>query len=293
MFGFNFFEFDYEAMRKIRQARNTVWALIGINVLAFFMVNQPMMKDLALWTPIKFFKPLQLVTYMFLHDGFGHIFFNMWGLYVFGMLLAPVLGRQKFLILYFVSGIVGGLLQLAAMWKAPHMTATVGASGALFGVMMGVAMTKPDIEMYLLFFPVPIKMRTLIIIYALLEVLSKWQLNTNIAHMAHLGGFIGAYIYMIIFNRKDVVWSLKNIFSSSGSGAKKQREHFDRHAPAPEKTTTIDDAPGGPEPHITKVSQKEVDRLLDKISEHGINSLTEYERAELQFFRDQMKNQGR
>jgi membrane associated rhomboid family serine protease len=287
MFGFNFFNFDYEAMRKIRQARNTVWALIGINVLAFFMVNQPMMKDLALWTPIKFFKPLQLVTYMFLHSGFSHIFFNMWGLYVFGMLLAPVLGRQKFLILYFVSGIFGGLLQLAAMWKAPQ-TATVGASGALFGVMMGVAMTKPDMEMYLLFFPVPIKMRTLIVIYALLEVLSSWQEYSNIAHMAHFGGFVGAYLYMEFFCRKEVVWSLSRLFEKSSF--KRQRTHFDREAPRNEAASG---ATGGPEPHITKVSQKEVDRLLDKISEHGINSLTEYERAELQHFRDQMKNSGR
>lgn len=286
MFGFNFFNFDYEAMRKIRQARNTVWALIGINVLAFFMVDLKQSVDLALLSPIQLFKPYQLITYMFLHNGFGHIFFNMWGLYVFGMLLAPVLGRQKFLILYFVSGIVGGLLQLAATWRTPAIT--VGASGALFGVMMGVAMTKPDMEMYLLFFPVPIKMRTLIVIYALLEVLSQWQLHSNIAHMAHLGGFVGAYLYMEFFCRKEVVWSLSRLFEKSSF--KRQRTHFDREAPRNEAPSG---ATGGPEPHITKVSQKEVDRLLDKISEHGINSLTEYERAELQHFRDQMKNSGR
>lgn len=286
MFGFDFFNFDYEAMRKIRQARNTVWALIGINVLAFFMVDLKQSVDLALLSPIQLFKPYQLITYMFLHSGFSHIFFNMWGLYIFGMLLAPVLGRTRFLILYFVSGIFGGLLQLAATWHTPAIT--VGASGALFGVMMGVAMTKPDIEMFLLFFPVPIKMRTLIVIYALLEVLSQWQLHSNIAHMAHLGGFVGAYLYMEFFCRKEVVWSLGKLFEKSRS--KHQRTHFDREAPRSEAASG---ATGGPEPHITKVSQKEVDRLLDKISEHGINSLTEYERAELQHFRDQMKNSGR
>lgn len=285
MFENPFMQFDSAEVRRIKQARGAVWALIGINVLAFLMVNLKQSPELALLGPHQLFRPHQLITYMFLHSGFGHIFFNMWGLYIFGMLLAPVLGRTKFLLLYFISGLVGGLLQLAATWNSPQLTVTVGASGALFGVMMGVAMTKPDIEMMLLFFPMPIKMRTLIVIYALLEVLGSWQQYSNIAHMAHFGGFVGAYLFMEIFCRKDVVWGLGKLFSKSQSG--RPREHFDREAPRQQAPA------GGPEPHITRVSQQEVDRLLDKISEHGINSLTEYERAELQHFRDQMKNHGR
>ena len=288
MFENPFMQFDAAAMRKLKQALNTVWALIALNVLVFIMCNEKMEMQLALISDVRYFRPWQLITYMFVHGNFSHLFFNMWGLYIFGRILAPILGREKFLILYFASGIVGGLLQLAATWNSLPLSVTVGASGALFGVMMGVAMTRPNTGMFILFFPVPVKIRTLIVIYALLEIFSQWGLKTNIAHLAHLGGFLGAYLYMVIFCRKDVVWSLKNLFQGNGSRARSQ-EHFDREAPKKSAAGSS----GSPEPHITNVPQAEVDRLLDKISEHGINSLTDYERAELQFFREKMKNSGR
>lgn len=294
MFDNPFMQLNNEAIRRIRQAINTVWALIAINVIVFLLTisNESLYMKLALSANTKLFRPWQLVSYMFMHGGFSHILFNMWGLYVFGTLLAPILGRKKFLILYFVSGITGGVMQLAASWNQVPSSITVGASGALFGVMMGVAMTRPNVEMYLLFFPMPIKMRTLIVVYALLEVFSQWQLRSNIAHLAHMGGFAGAYLYMIICCRKQVVWSLKNLVgaSASGNGA---REHFDRQAPKTAAAKEPGASGSGPTPHITQVSQKEVDRLLDKISQEGVNSLTDFERAELQFFREQMKNSGR
>ena len=156
-----------------------------------------------------------------------------------------------------------------------------GALMWALGVMLAVAMFRPNTEMFMLFIPIPIKMKTMVVVYALLEILSSGKLD-NIAHLAHLGGFVGAYLYLIIFCKKDVVWSLKDLFAFAvphGSG-----KSFDRHAPG------SDAGENGPTPHITHVSQQEVDRLLDKISNDGINSLTDYERAELQFFREQMKN---
>ena len=287
MFEEFFKQIDPETMLRIKRARNTVWALIAVNILVFIMCNENMERVLGLIPHVRYFKPWQLVTYMFVHGSFSHLFFNMWGLYIFGRMLAPILGSKKFLILYFASGITGGAIQLAANWNHIPAVLTVGASGALFGVMMGVAMTRPNTEMFLLFFPLPIKIRTLIVIYALLEIFSQWKLNTNIAHLAHLGGFVGAYLYMAIFCRKYVVWGLKNLFGAQAASA----QNFNREKPEqPRKSAS---AANGPEPHITRVTQAEVDRLLDKISEHGINSLTEYERAELQFFRDQMKNNSR
>lgn len=276
--------------KHVRDAINAVWILIGLNVLVF-LLGIKNVGQFALWADPRFFAPYQLITYMFLHGGFGHLFFNMYGLFIFGRLVAPVLGRQKFLWVYFISGICGGLLHLLANWNSVNPPIpTVGASGALFGVMMAVAMTKPNVEMYIMFIPMPVKMKTLVLVYAVLEIISSGRLD-NIAHLAHLGGFIGAYIFIMIFCKRDVVWSLKDVFKGFSGGGKV----FDRHAPGtpPGGSDNNDGAQAAPEPHITHVSQKEVDRLLDKISREGVNSLTDYERAELQHFREQMQSGGR
>lgn len=279
----SYMRFRDDYAEHARKAMQAVWAIIGINI-AVFLLNIGENGALYLWANEYKFQPYQLVTYMFFHDGFGHIFFNMYGLYLFGSMVAPILGRNRFLILYFISGIGGALLHLAANWGARFPT--VGASGALFGVMMAVAMLRPNTEIFLLFIPVPIKVKTLVIVYAVLEILSSGRLD-NIAHLAHLGGFVGAYLYLILFCKRDVVWSLKDLFKGSGPGGKAKT--FDRHAPA--DSSKSDTAAG--EPEIKHVSQQEIDRLLDKISEEGINSLTEFERAELQFFREQMQSRGR
>lgn len=280
---------------QVRQAINSVWMLIAVNVAVYLIGISPY-GPLALWANTiqrdgaYTFNPLQMVTYMFLHADFTHIFFNMWGLFIFGRLVAPELGRKRFLILYFVSGLFGALLHLLANWNRIPLTPTVGASGALFGVMMAVAMTRPNVEMYIMFIPVPVKMKTLVVIYAVLEILGQWKLHDNIAHLAHLGGFIGAYLYLVWFCKRSVVWSLKDLFKGFSGGGKT----FDRHAPQdPHPAAGNDGAQNGPEPHITRVSQQEVDRLLDKISREGVNSLTDYERAELQYFREQMQSKGR
>lgn len=273
-----------------REAMQAVWVIIGINV-AVFLLNIGENGALYLWANEYKFRWYQLVTYMFFHDGFWHVFFNMYGLYIFGSMVAPILGRNRFLILYFLSGIGGALLHLAANWGDRYPT--VGASGALFGVMLAVAMLRPNTEIFLLFIPVPIKVKTLVVVYALLEILSSGKLD-NIAHLAHLGGFVGAYLYLIIFCKKDVVWSLKDLFKGLGSNGTSRT--FDRNGPSGGNSgggSAAAEPGGSPTPHITHVSQKEVDRLLDKISEHGINSLTDYERAELQFFREQMQSRGR
>lgn len=287
--------FRDDMARQAREAINAVWVLIAINVIVYIIGINPD-GPLALWAnnydlqnayP---FRPWQLVTYMFLHADFMHILFNMYGLFLFGRLVAPVLGRTRFLILYFVSGIVGGLLHLAANWNAVPLNIAVGASGSLFGVMMAVAMIRPNLEMYIMFIPVPVKMKTLVVVYALIEIFSQWKLNTHVAHLAHLGGFVGAYLYLMLCCKHEVVWSLGDLFRSGP----RVRKSFDRHAPESSNAAPEEAAGGaGPQPHITHVSQKEVDRLLDKISRDGINSLTDYERAELQFFREQMKNSGR
>ena len=282
----SYMQFRDDYGKSAREAMQCVWVLIGINA-ATYLLNIGENGALYLWANEYKFHWYQLVTYMFFHDGFGHIFFNMYGIYLFGGMVAPILGRTRFLILYFLSGIGGALLHLAANWGDRYPT--VGASGALFGIMLAAAMLRPNTEIFLLFIPVPIKLKTMVIVYAVLEILSSGKLD-NIAHLAHLGGFVGAYLYLIIFCKRDVIWSLKDLFKGIGGSA--AGKTFDRNGPSGGSGSGAG-ATGSPQPHITHVTQQEVDRLLDKISQEGINSLTDYERAELQYFREQMQSRGR
>ena len=296
---YNRYRDDYG--RQAADAMNTLWILIGINVVCFFLsgfgnafhVNpytgecvSPALARLLLWSNRSGFGPWQVVSYMFFHGNFTHILFNMYGLYLFGSLIAPILGRTRFLLLYFISGVSGALLWLAANWGSPYPA--LGASGALFGVMVGVAMLRPNQEFFLFFVPVPIKAKTMVVLYALLEILSQWGgIESGVAHLAHLGGFLGGYLYLQFFCKREVIWTFGDLFRRRGPRLYRQGGNPGNAAPPPPPAP---EAPHGP---ITKVSQREVDRLLDKISREGINSLSEYERAELQFFREQMRGSGR
>lgn len=266
--------------------KKTLMMLIVINVICFLIIPQdkPLYLQLALSAPgIKSMMLWQPLTYMFLHGGFGHILFNMYGLYIFGTLVAEELGRERFLALYLSSGVCGGMLWLAANWESP--IPVVGASGALFGVMMAMAMLNPNREYMLLFFPTPIKCKTLIIVYALLEVFSELSGGGNIAHLAHLGGFFSAYFFIRFVCPRLVVWDpLEKLFGNAASKGWKvhnpspRQENFnpkDLNAKAYRQNATI--------------SRQEIDRLLDKIASQGINSLTAEETAALKLARDQMK----
>ena len=144
-----------------------------------------------------------------------------------------------------------------------------------------------------MFIPVAIKLKTMVVVYAIVEILSNGRPD-NIAHLAHLGGFVGAYIFVTIFCKREIAWKPGDIFRKKGSfGSGYGNLPPKNQPPEPDGSGSGAAGENSPHPHITKVSQKEVDRLLDKISNEGVNSLTDYERAELQFFREQMQNRGR
>ena len=142
-------------------------------------------KKLQLW---------RLVSYTFLHGGFWHLACNMWGVYLFGLPVERVLGYKRFLVLYFTSGIIGAVTWLLFNWDS--RIGCVGASGSLFGIMVACAMAFPDAKIMLMFPPIPMKMRTFIIIYMLFEVGSSFNMNSSVAHLAHLGGALGGFLYM-------------------------------------------------------------------------------------------------
>lgn len=138
------------------------------------------------------FWPWQLVTYGFLHGGFGHLFFNMFALWMFGLQLENSWGSRRFAIFYFVCVIGAGLIQMLVMWGAP--VPTIGASGGVFGILLGFGMMFPNQPIYL-YFMFPIKAKWFVIGYGLIEL---WAGVTGtqqgVAHFAHLGGMLFGFI---------------------------------------------------------------------------------------------------
>ena len=221
---------------------------------------------------IKQFEVWRIFTYMFLHGSFFHLLINMWGVYLFGSMLEQYIGSRKFLLLYLVSGLFGGIFWVLLSWSSSAIC--VGASGALFGVMVAAAMLFPDVMIMLLIPPIPLKFKTFAIIYVLIETFSAFLgLETDVAHFAHIGGLIAGYIlvrFLYPYQTYDILKLLKTkLYIRQGKG-------FSTKA---SKSWTI-----------TDISGKRLDEILDKISKSGVNSLTEEEIAILKQTRENMRN---
>ena len=121
--------------------------IIIINVLVMIMtwLNEPLMTRLFALNPVSFiYKPWQLVTYMFMHGGFIHLFFNMYTLFFFGSVLEHVWGTKNFLFYYLVTGVGAALIHIGIQWLTGSFALTVGASGAIYGLLLGYAMLYPE-----------------------------------------------------------------------------------------------------------------------------------------------------
>lgn len=246
----------------------SIFILIALNVIVYLVVpigSRLWLNDFALSSiGIQHLKLWQSVTYMFLHAGVAHLVFNMWGVYMFGSLVVPFIGTLRFLTLYFLSGVCGAGLWLIFNWGS--RVPVVGASGAIFGVMMASAMLHPDLKVQLIFPPIPIKMKFFVSIYGIIEIVSELSnVQGNVAHLAHLGGFLGAYGYMKYLYGAQV-WDIFGVFSSRKTKKSKLPKGWSVYS---------NDEPQTP------VSKDEIDRLLDKISVQGMQSLTEEEMATL------------
>ena len=146
-------------------------------------------------------QPWTLVSYMFLHAGFGHLFFNMLSLYIFGPRVEAEIGGRRFLGLYLVSGVTGGLLS----WVFTPTAYIVGASGAILGVMFGYARFGDEIRFYLWFFPM--EARVAVLVMTALDVFGGFVGfggREKTAHFAHLGGVIAAVILLAVLGSKRV-----------------------------------------------------------------------------------------
>jgi membrane associated rhomboid family serine protease len=179
--------------------------LINVCMLVLTMLDGPLMDRLFALNPITFiYKPWQLVTCMFMHGSIGHLFFNMYTLYLFGSVLENIWGTRKFLTFYFITGIGAGLFNILIQHLTGNFALMIGASGAIYGILMGYAMLYPDSILTLLFPPVSLKAKWFVLIFAGIELLLGLSNNPadNVAHFAHLGGLVFAFLLLMFWKKK-------------------------------------------------------------------------------------------
>lgn len=179
--------------------------IINLLMLVLTYLNNPLMSKWFALNPISFiWKPWQLVTYMFMHGGFGHLFFNMYTLFIFGSVLENVWGTKKFLTFYFVTGIGAALVNIGVQYLTGSFALTVGASGAIYGILMGYAMLYPDSMLTLILPPVSMKAKWFVLIFAGIELLLGISNNPadNVAHFAHLGGLVFAFLLLMFWKKR-------------------------------------------------------------------------------------------
>ncbi len=261
--------------RRDDSGQNMLFTLIVINAavyLSTFVLPEAITYNLALSSEgIRQMRIYQLVTAGFLHLGFWHFAINMWGLYLFGGLVAPHVDGKRFLWLYLIGAVSGNLLFLLLNWNSNVQL--LGASGAVFAVLAGAALFEPNRQFIMFPLPLPVRTRTLAICYIILEVMMLGR-QDGVAHLAHLGGVLGGYLYLKILYGKSLPWDPFRSKARSGEAPRRFRVN-----PGP----TPDFSKGGP------VGSKELDALLDKVSRHGINSLSEQELARLRQAREEMR----
>lgn len=146
------------------------------------------------------FKPHQFISYMFMHADLSHIFLNMLAVYMFGSILENIWGAKRFLNFYIFCGLGAAALQLAISAFNNEYTILLGASGAVFGLLVAFAMMFPNTELQL-YFIIPVKAKYLVIGYALFELYNGFFSHDNVAHFAHLGGLAVGIIILLIWKR--------------------------------------------------------------------------------------------
>lgn len=290
--------------------------LLIVNVLAFIatFVFERSGIDLTRMLGLHFFLAsefhiYQFITYMFLHGGFTHILFNMFALWMFGSVIERVWGPKKFLFYYICCGVGAGFTQELVQYITYSMEGiaayqyvnaggvqmttdayinlwtTIGASGAVYGILLAFGMIFPNERLFIIPFPFPIKAKWLIVGYIAIELFSAMSVpGDGVAHMAHLGGMLFGFLLIRYWQ--------KHPDSSAGFGRSRGQEFFDNlkrkydarqnqqhmkaeHTSAPRRET--DEEYNARQ----RKNQEEVDAILDKIRKSGYDSLTKEEKKKL------------
>lgn len=286
--------------------------LLLINVLAFIAtwIFEKQGLDLATTFGLHFFMAndfglYQLVTYLFMHASFTHLFFNMFAVWMFGTVMERVWGPKRFLFYYLVCGIGAGLIQEGVQYisyvsenlatydfvMTPsgrlsteaylNLWTTVGASGAVYAILLAFGMTFPDERMFIIPFPFPIKAKWIIGGYIVIEVLSALgSPGDGVAHMAHLGGMLFGFLLIRHWRKHP---GNSQMYNEGQSFFRQMKTRYNNRC----HTTTfhyqppVDPVPTEEEGQRDSLRQAEIDAILDKIRLSGYDSLTQEEKKKL------------
>jgi len=233
----------------------------GVLFLLQILIGRQMTMLLGL-TPVQVLENLsvyQLVTYMFLHGGFFHILINMFVLWMFGSEIELTWGTKRFFKYYLLTGIAGGIFTV--MFQPSSPVPTIGASGAIYGLLVAYAVMFPNRTIYL-YFLIPLKVKYAVAIFVVLEFMATLSANPDgIGHLAHLGGAVVGFIYI------KLDWRLKKLF-----GWLSPRRYYERLR-YKQKSNKINK-----NRQETEEIMKRVDSILDKINDVGYENLTEEEK---------------
>lgn len=266
------------------------------------------------------FHTYQLFTYMFAHGGLSHIFFNMFALWMFGRIVETTWGPRKFLFYYIVCGIGAGLFQELAQFCQFYMLAhdmipgfsfsqtmlvaesnatflnawtTVGASGAIYGILLAFGMLYPEERIFIFPLPVPIKAKWFVVGYAAIELFMAFTTSGDgVAHLAHLGGMVFGYFLIRYWRRNPSInYNRRGGQSFFDSLRQQWEQRTHRSADSFDKSSTRSSNFGFQSDTRResdwdynarrKAEQEEVDRILDKIRRSGYDSLTREEKQRL------------
>lgn len=182
-------------------------AILIANVGVFLLqqlTSDAVISLFALWPIGPLFQPWQVVTYAFLHASFMHIFFNMFALYMFGGTLESAWGSRRFVMFYFASVLAAAGTELLVLSQSKTIEPVIGASGGVFGLLLGFAWFFPRQKLMLLFPPIPMPAWLFVTLYGALElVLGVTGAQDSVAHFAHLGGMLGGAIMILLWRTRD------------------------------------------------------------------------------------------
>jgi membrane associated rhomboid family serine protease len=237
------------------------------------------------------FYPWQLISYQFLHGGFLHLLFNMFALWMFGIELEQMWGSKKFLTFYLLSGLGAGLLQIFIS-DAP----TVGASGSIYGVLLGFGLSFPDRKIFMFPLFIPISAKYFVMIFAGIELISGvMNTGSEVAHFAHLGGAAAGFLLLKfgdqfkIYEVFDKLWDALYKMINSGSPNRGYQQRQNVHSFTSQNTWRAS-TPKQETKSVTstyaksyvvdgeEITQNKIDDILDKISASGYQNLTDKEK---------------
>lgn len=280
--GFRFFP---PVIKALLISNTAIWLLtdvfLGRFTLMGYRVGGPdgiLSYYFALWPLGTHFLPWQLITYMFMHGGLMHLLFNMLALWMFGMELENTWGSKRFAIFYLVCGLGAGVANLLIAPLVGQGAPTVGASGAVFGVLVAFGMMFPERPIYI-YFLLPVRAKFFVAAYIGLELFYGVTGTTDgVAHFAHLGGAAVGFLLVLIDRGTIPVKSWIHRLGGSRSRPYPTYGRMDEKYQEVHEAKFYDIKTGQQKGSAGKTTQEQIDAILDKISEGGYQSLTEEEK---------------